>query len=37
MYYIYRRSTQNLITKIPLGCEILLTFYSPQTYEVVIT
>lgn len=36
MYYIYDRTTGNLITKIIIGAEILLTMFPASRYEVVI-
>lgn len=36
MYYVYRRSTSRLVTKIIPGAEILLTMFNPDKFEVVI-
>jgi hypothetical protein len=36
MYYVYKRSTQELVAKWPIGCEVMLSFYNTTNYEVVI-
>jgi len=36
MYYVYRRSTSRLVTKVIFGAEILLTMFNKDIYEVVI-
>jgi len=36
MYYIYRRATAEFVCKWPIGCEVMLSLYPHNTYEVVI-
>lgn len=36
MYYVYIRNTGQLVARYPLGTELMLMFYNPTKYEVVI-